>query len=165
MGSERTKKLYYWRNKIEENENDKITNAVNYKYNILKNEVSLKWNGVENNYNQTIAPLNIKFKIKEAEIIENKNRLIQTKEAEINKIKLKFDKLHINIKNEFITTLNKFYTDIENIYGVTKNALLNNFSIYENKFKSKLLEVQQSNQSIETELKKYNSLSALAGVQ
>ena len=158
MGSERANKLHYWRIKIEETENDKIIKNTTEKYEKLKNEVTLKWNKIESNYNQTIAPLNARFKIKEAEIKRNKDRLIETKEADLNKIKQKFDKLHIDLKNEFIKALNKFYLDIETIYRQTKNALSNNLSTYENLLKSKESEVQDSNQWIDAELKKYNLL-------
>jgi len=158
MGSERANKLHYWRIKIEETENDKIIRNTTEKYNKLKNEVSLKWNNTESNHNQTIAPLNARFKSKEAEIKRNKDRLIETKEADLNRIKQKFDKLHIDLKNEFIRALNKFYLDIENIYRQTKTALSNNLSLYENLVKSKESEIQESNQLIDAELKKYNLL-------
>jgi len=158
MGSERANKLHYWRIKIEETENDKIIRNTTDKYNKLKNEVSLKWNSTESNHNQTIAPLNTRFKSKEAEIKGNKDRLIDTKETEVNRIKQKFDKLHIDLKNEFIKALNKFYLDIENIYRQTKAALSNNLSLYENIVKAKESEIQESNQWIDGELKKYNLL-------
>jgi hypothetical protein len=158
MGSERANKLHYWRIKIEETENDKIIRNTTDKYNKLKNEVSLKWNSAESNYNQTIAPLNARFKSKEAETKRNKDRLIETREADLNRIKQKFGKLHIDLKNEFIKALNKFYLDIENIYRQTKTALAKNLSLYENLLKSKESEVQESNKWIDGELKKYNLL-------
>lgn len=158
MGSERANKLHYWRIKIEEAENDKIIKNTTDKYNKLKNEVSSKWNNAESNHNQAIAPLNTRFKNKEAETKRNKDRLIDTKETEVNRIKQKFDKLHIDLKNEFIKALNKFYLDIENIYRQTKTALLNNLSLYESIVKAKESEIQESNQWIDTELKKYNLL-------
>ena len=158
IGSERANKLHYWRIKAEEAENNKITRETTDKYNKLKNEVSLKWNNTESNHNQTIAPLNTRFKIKEAEIKRNKDRLSDTKETEVNRIKQKFDKLHINLKNEFIKALNKFYLDIENIYRQTKSALSNNLSLYESMVKAKESEIQESNQWIDKELKKYNFL-------
>lgn len=158
MGSERANKLHYWRIKIEETENDKIIRNATDKYNKLKIEVLKKWNSIESNHNQTIAPLNATFKSKEAEIKRNKDRLIETKEADLNRIKQKFDKLHVDLKNEFIKALNKFYLDIENIYRQTKTALSNNLSMYESLLKSKESEVQESNQRIDAEFKKYNIL-------
>ena len=158
MGSERANKLHYWRIKIEETENDKIIRNTTEKYNKLKYEVSAKWNSMESSHNQTIAPLNTRFKSKEIEIKRNKDKLIETKEAEINRIKQKFDKLHIDLKNEFIKALNKFYLDIENIYQQTKNTLVNNLSIYESQLKEKEFQIQESNQWIDAELKKYNLL-------
>ncbi|MBK7884804.1 MAG: hypothetical protein IPJ81_14220 [Chitinophagaceae bacterium] len=158
MGSERANKLHYWRIKIEETENDKIIRNTTEKYNKLKYEVSAKWNSMESSHNQTIAPLNTRFKSKEIEIKRNKDKLIETKEAEINRIKQKFDKLHIDLKNKFIKALNKFYLDIENIYQQTKNTLVNNLSIYESQLKAKESQIQESNQWIDAELKKYNLL-------
>jgi hypothetical protein len=158
MGSERANKLHYWRIKIEETENNIIIRDTTDKYNKLKNEVSLKWNSIESSHNQTLSPLNTRFKGKEVEIKRNKDRLIETKEAEVNRIKLKFDNLHIDLKNEFIKALNKFYLDIENIYRQTKIALLNNLSIYESQLKAKESQIQETNEQIDTELRKYNLL-------
>ncbi len=158
MGSERAKKLHYWRVTIEESENAKITREVNAKYDKFKNEVSLKWKSIEDNYDQTIAPLNVRFKNKEAEIKRNRDKLTEARESEVNNIKLKFDKFHNDLKNEFIVALNKFYVGVENISRDTKNALLNNLSIYESKLKSKYLEAQESANWIEAELKRYNFL-------
>lgn len=155
MGSERANKLHYWRIKIEEIENDKIIRNTTDKYNKLKNEVSLKWNSIESNHNQTITPLNTKFKSKEAEIKINKDKLIETKETDFNRIKQKYNKIHINLKNRFIKSLNKFYLDIKTINRQSKTALSNNLSIYEKLLKSKECEVQESNQWIDVKLKKY----------
>ncbi|HQZ78878.1 MAG TPA: hypothetical protein PK190_13000 [Bacteroidia bacterium] len=158
MGTERSNKLHVWRVKIEADENDKIIREVNAKYDKLLSEISLKWRGIENNHTQTLSPLNSRFRNKEAEIKRNKDRLIDTKETEVKKINMKFDKLHTDIKNEFIKSLNKFYTDLDNIYLQTKNALLKNLSFYEDKLKSKLLEVQDTIHWIDNRKVKYNSL-------
>lgn len=158
MGSERANKLHYWRTKIEQNENDKILNFVTSKYNKLKNEISFKWDSIEKNHRQTIEPLIFRFKNKEVEIKRNKNRLTETKETEINKIKRRFDKIQSDLKNEFILKLNKFYVDAENIFRQTKTVLLNNFSTYDLSLKNILMEIEGTNQWIERELKKYNSL-------
>jgi len=156
MGSERARKLHHWRIKIEETENEKIIRDVTEKYSRLKNEITLRWNGIESNHNHTISPLHISFKSKEAEIKRNKDRLIETKEAEVIRIKQKFDKLHVDLKNEFIKTLNKFYLEIEIIFRQTKTALLNNLSMYENQLQSKEFQIQEYNQWINAEWKKYN---------
>ena len=111
---------------------------------------------VSNNHTQILSPLNIRFRNKEAEIKRNKDRLIETKETELKKISMKFDKLHTDLKNEFIKSLNKFYTDLDNIYLQTKNTLLKNLSFYEAEIKSKLSEVQDTIRWIEEKAKKYN---------
>jgi hypothetical protein len=157
MGSERSKKFRYWRITIENEENARITNEVNLRYNKLISDISLKWIIIENNHNQTLSPLNVRFRNKEAEIKRNKDRLIETKETEVKKISMKFDKLHADLKSEFIKSLNKCYKDLDNIYIQTKNALLTNLSIYESKLKAKMIEVQNMINWIENEAKKYNA--------
>ncbi|MEO8821746.1 MAG: hypothetical protein ABI267_02235 [Ginsengibacter sp.] len=158
MGSERAKKIHNWRIKIEESENYKITNDATIKYSNFKNEISLRWNSFESSYNQAITPLNARFKSREVEINRNKNRLIVTKEAEVNKIKQKFDKLHIDLKNEVITALNRFYIDIEMRQRQTINALQKNLEIHRSQLKPKITEIQESSQWINSELKRYNLL-------
>ncbi len=158
MGKERSAKLRYWRITIDKNENEKIIKEVNSRYNTLQNKISLDWKDFENNHNRDIAPLNVRFKNKEEEINQNKAKLTDTRESEIKKVILKFDKLHIELKNNFIKCLNQFYIDIENIYQKTKSDLLNNFTFYEGQLKSKQSEIKESNQGIEFGLAKYNAL-------
>ena len=128
MGAERAKKLLYWRNTIENNENAKIRQNVNLKYNKLQAELLSIWSITEKNHRLTITPLDVKFKSREAEIKRNKARLNETKEEEEKKIKVKYDELHTDLKSEFITSLDKFYDDIDKIHLHTRNALTNNLS-------------------------------------
>jgi hypothetical protein len=158
MGIERSNKLHIWRVKIEADENDKIIREVNAKYDKLLSEISSKWHTIENNHTHTLSPLNASFRNKEAEIKRNKDRLIDTKETEVKKIRMKFDKLHADLKNDFIKSLNKFYTDLDNIYRQKKNELLKNLSIYETKISSVLSTIQDTIYWIEDRMKKYNAL-------
>lgn len=158
MGSERSRKFRYWRIAIEDKENSKIIRDIDANYDKVQSEIYLNWQSVRNNHAQLLSPLNVRFKNKEAEIKRNKDRLIDTRETEVRKIGLKFDKLHIDLKNDFIKTLNKFYTEVYSIHFQTRGALLKNLSVYETKIKYTHELVQESITWIEDSMEKYRSL-------
>lgn len=158
MGTERANKLRSWRTNIDLAENTKINSYVKSKYDKLQNEISLQWNTIEKNYQQTLVPLDLKFKAKEIETKKNKEKLIETREIETTKIELKFDQVHKSLKDKFIVSLNKFYNDLENVYLNTKKALSQNLSVYESKLQLQLSEAQKVIDVMQIDINEYNQL-------
>jgi len=158
MGTERANKFRSWRTSIDLAENTNINSYVKSKYDKLQKEISLQWNTIEKNYQQTLSPLDTKFKAKEIEIKKNKDKLIETREIETAKIELKFDQVHKSLKDKFIVSLNKFYIDLENVYLNTKKALAQNLAVYESKLQLQLLEAQKVINIMQTDINEYNQL-------
>ncbi len=158
LGTERANKLRSWRISIDLSENVKINSYLKSKYDKLQNEISIQWNATEKKYQQTIAPLEISFRAKENDIKRNKDRLIETRELEKDKIKSKYNQVHKNLKDKFIASLNKFYTDLEDIYTNTKAVLNHNLELYESKLQFHFLEAQKVIDIIQAETNEYNQL-------
>jgi hypothetical protein len=118
----------------------------------------MQWKATEKKYQQTIAPLEKSFRIKENNIKRIKDKLIEARELEKDKIQSKYNQVHKNLKDKFITSLNKFYTDLEHIHSNTKAVLNHNLELYERKLQFHFLEAQKVIDIIQAETNEYNQL-------
>lgn len=165
LGNERSNKLRAWRVNVELAENAKINASIKTKYDKLQNEILLQLNTIEREHQQKLLPLDQKFKPKELETINNKEKLIANREVDTDKIKSKYDFVHNDIKEKFVKTINTFYEELDNIYHTTKKFLQKNFDELETALQIKIDEANQFIFQIESAIEKYNQLYASLNVR